>query len=313
MTDFPEPPHLAKDLDSTFFGRCYDVLAKKVDDETPMPYKPNPGKESWSQPIPQPEVRQQEVAAAMVDLSHWRSYALDGDVSTIPAQPDGPWSVLQDKAADLGDAKDLMDGAVRDMPRQWDGRGSDHAQGYLTATRDLVDTYCRGGQPASCGNVYQVAYLVQAAYAAAVAFKHDLYNLARQASDELDKLEQGGSLDPTSIGLVIVAVASAAGSIAGPAGALVAAESASLATSAAFAGGVLSALGTLTSAAINKPASNSHPVGGRDPREIMRSLAAATDQAASKYSEAASRLGQHMSRVWDDLETQVHHRMKRPR
>lgn len=293
---FPGPPHVATDYTPEFFEQCYTALAKKIDDETATPHDPNPGKES--QPIPRPDKRLQAVNEALADLSRWRTYAFDGDVSLIPhLKKGGPGVLLQTKATDLGDAKDLISGAVSDMPSKWDGEGADHAQGYLQATQDLAARYSDEG-----GYVYRAARLTEDAISAVLAFKHDLYNLAKQASDALDNIDRGGSFDPASIGLIL----SAAGALAGPFG------EGAVAT-AAFGGAVLSALGTLTTGSIQEPEANSPAVGGTYPVEIMRSLASETEKVATQYDKVAYQVGVNMEKLWTQLTIQATHRLKRPR
>jgi hypothetical protein len=296
VSEFPELPPGPQGLSQAFFDECYAVLAKKIQDETPWPV----GKTM----VPPEMQRQQWIEQASSDLAYWQGYALDGDLSLLPAQPDGPWWLLVDKGNELyASAYSDLESACQNLPHQWQGEAHNHAAGYLDTTKNLVGGYCPNPGNAESGIVNEAAIALQGAYATAVAFKMDLYHLAKRADDALDDLEKGGTGELVGVGLIVAGLA-----LSGAGGAGQAKES----IAAAFAGGVLSALGGL---ALNKGMADvkaAQPVGGRDPQEIMRTLAKATNQAQLHYSQAAGRAGDSLSQVWREIDGQMRYTMMRP-
>jgi hypothetical protein len=81
---------------------------------------------------------------------------------------------------------------------------------------------------------------------------------------------------------------------------------------AAFGGGVVAALGGLVRNKGISDVKDAQPVGGRDPQEIMRTLAKATDTAQRHYSVAAGRAGDALSEIWHAIDIQLRHTMMRP-
>lgn len=299
MSDFPHLPHGPQGLSSGFFDECHNALVQQIRDETPLI-----AVHDGNQYRPDHELWQQWVNQATTDLAYWQEYALDGDVSMIPGQPDGPWWMLIGKGNDLyGSAYSDLENACRNMPAQWSGEAHNHAAGYLDTTKNLVGGYCPAPGDFTTGIINEAATVLEGAYATAVAFKIDLYNLAKRASESLDELDKGGSGETVGVGLIIAGLA-----LSGVGGAAQASDS----IVAAFGGGVVAALGGLV---LNKGISevkDAQPVGGRDPQEIMRSLAKATNTAQQHYATAAGRAGDALSEIWRAIENQRHHTMMRP-
>ncbi|HEX5115260.1 MAG TPA: hypothetical protein VFW65_08685 [Pseudonocardiaceae bacterium] len=299
MSDFPDLPHGPQGLGSGFFDECYNALVQQIRAETPLI-----AVHDGNQYRPDHELWQQWVDLATGDLTYWQDYALDGDVSMIPGQPDGPWWMLIGKGNDLySSAYTDLDNAYHQMPSQWQGEAHNHAAGYLDATRKLVGGYCPSPGDLTTGLINEAARVLEGAYATVVAFKIDLYNLAKRASESLDELDKGGSGETVGVGLIIAGLA-----LSGVGGAAQASDS----ITAAFGGGVVAALGGLV---LNKGISDvkdAQPVGGRDPQEIMQTLAKATNTAQQHYSTAAGRVGASLSEIWHQIDNQMHHTMMRP-
>jgi hypothetical protein len=296
--NFPPSPDSPKKLDNSLFNDCYNVLANKIRAETPVQHD-----DHW-RPVYGPSWKQY-VDAATADLDYWLSYAVDGDVSAISGEQGGPWEILVKNGIALhGSAYTDMENAVQFMPSVWHGGvGHDHAEGYITSTKDLVGAYCSDLKDPNSGLINQSASALQAAYATVVAFKQDLYNLAKRASDALDELD-GGSGDAVAVGLIIAAVGIALSGVGATVEAAVAASSS--AVNAAFTGGVLSGLSGLVinqaTVGSDDATKDAPQIGGRDPVEIMRSLRSATDKAKDKYSDAARHAGNALSSIWDRIE-----------
>jgi hypothetical protein len=288
---FPSFSGVAKDLKPSLFNSCYDVLAKKITEETPI----NP----TLPPEYQLSVRQQLIGSAMADLSLWQGYALDGDVTTIPG--DGPWKILMDNGNKLyHDAYIKWEVAAGELEDVWSGPGHTSAKEYLDNTTKLLEGYCPSTDSKS-GFIPQVATALLDAYATAAAFKQDLYNLAKKASDKLDAIENAKSSEDEGVGLIIAGIA-----LEGLGGAAGASDSVFV----QGAGGVLTFLGGLVFDAGKKKYEES--IGGRDPQEIMHSLAAATRKAADYYSTAAENVGRNLSSVWVDIDGKKRKSITRP-
>jgi hypothetical protein len=303
LSDFPEFPADPKHLGQAFFTECHASLAKKIHDETPVPFQildkaagPRAGTV-----VPDRELWQQHVDDAMADLSFWQSYALDGDVSLISGR--GPWMTLVDRGNALySRACSDMKNAVADMDDVWTGDAHREAKRYLQTTAGLVEGYCPSPGSAEMGIINEAAIHLEGAYLTVLAFKKDLYNLARQASDALDQLDKGGTGEAVGVGLVV------SGFLLEGLGAVL--QNAKSPVT-AFGGGLLSTLGDMVMSKGTDKLEKQY-VGGRDPGEIMRTLRNATDKAQDGYSAAAVQAGKELSNIWEEIDSKLTSAVMRP-
>jgi hypothetical protein len=188
------------------FAAAYQAVAWNIYLETPL----NP-----AFGFSAPELQRSAVAEHTRALDRWRDYALDGNPDLLNSH-DGttPWRYLRTTRTALGDAVGTLDSAHDNIIEAWTGVAASKYAEYMVQMRDRIKSHV--GENAKEGYLADVADLLEAAYAAQVAFKKDLLELARAANDALKGLDDGSPWK--TIGLICLALGGLAlGSMVGPA------------------------------------------------------------------------------------------------